>query len=376
MKANYPVQYMCALLTAEASDKDKVSLAIHECRRMEIKVEPPDINQSGTDFTIIKDEELTNDYAIRFGLNAIKNVGKAAIEAIFEARSDGDFASFADFLAKVDGRRVNKRVLESLIKVGALSKFGNRATLLAGLDEVRNRVSKPKGYKNQQGLFSQEEIKNSMKTSASPLLVEIDEFDDEEIQSLERELLGLSLSAKPVDELIGSLASMATHKISGIEKDEMPTAVKIAIVIEDVRVVITKKSGQEMAFVKVKDDTGSLDLVVFPKIYKSTRELWVENTPLLISGKPDNRDDELSILVDEVQTEEDVKDGEQFIHIRIPKDTKTNQLKKLKAILLDNPGNQKVSLLFEENGNRKVNLRLRVAWNKTLERKISRALEV
>ncbi|MBU0569845.1 DNA polymerase III subunit alpha, partial [Patescibacteria group bacterium] len=376
MKANYPVQYMCALLTAECNDKDKVSLAIHECKRIGIKVEPPDINQSGTDFTIIEDEGLANGYVIRFGLNAIKNVGKAAIEAIFEARNEGDFVSFADFLTRVDGRRVNKRVLESLIKVGALSKFGNRATLLSGFDEVRNRISKPKGSENQQGLFSQEEIKNSMKTPTGSLLVEIDEFADEEIESLERELLGLSLSAKPVDELIGSLASSATHKISGIEKDSLPAAVKIAIVVEDVRVVITKKSGQEMAFVKVKDDTGSLDLVVFPKIYKNTRALWADNTPFLISGKPDNRDGELSILVDEVQTEEDVKDGEQVAQIRIPKGTKTKQLQKLKAILLDNSGSQKVSLFFEENGDRKVNLRLRVNWNKTLERKISQALEV
>ena len=155
MKANYPVEFMCALLTAESSDTDKISAAVAESKRMGASVLPPDINQSEVGFAIVSEKSSLEGKAIRFGLSAIKNVGKDAIEAILDARSKGEFVSFADFLSRVDARRVNKRVAESLIKVGALSSFGGRASLLSSLDEVRSKVAKSPGNENQQGLFSQ-----------------------------------------------------------------------------------------------------------------------------------------------------------------------------------------------------------------------------
>jgi len=164
MKANYPVEFMCAYLTAESIDNEKISAAVNECKRIGVHVLPPDINESAVGFKLVAYKESLEGKAIRFGLSAIKNVGKAAIEAIFEARKEDKFHSFADFLAKVDSRRVNKKVLESLIKVGALSSYGTRASLLSSLDLVRNRVSKPPALKNQQGLFTKEEIKNTKAT--------------------------------------------------------------------------------------------------------------------------------------------------------------------------------------------------------------------
>ncbi|MCX6704510.1 MAG: DNA polymerase III subunit alpha, partial [Candidatus Woesebacteria bacterium] len=143
MKANYSVEYMTALLTAESDDKDKVTAAINECVRMKIKVLPPDINESEVGFTIVPEQNSLNGKGIRFGLSAIKNVGEAAIGAILSAREGKKFLSFADFLSKVDGRKVNKKVLESLIKVGAMSEFGSRAALLASVDSIREKVTKP-----------------------------------------------------------------------------------------------------------------------------------------------------------------------------------------------------------------------------------------
>jgi len=376
MKANYPVEFMCALLTAESGDIDKVSAGVNECRRMGIYVLAPDINESSTDFTIVEDKKSHNNRAIRFGLNAIKNVGKAAIEAIFEERNESAFISYADFLARVDARRVNKKVVESLIKVGALSRFGTRAVLLAALDEVRSKVAKPKGDLNQQGLFSSDEIKISKKDDFSKNYLNVEEFSDEEVQSLERSLLGFSLSAKPVSEIISAIIPLATHRIVDVISEEIAERqVKIAAVVSEVRIIITKKSGQEMAFVKVKDDTGVVDLVVFPRIFSETKSYWVDNNPLLITGKVDTREDERALIVDSIETEEIAKEKNEHLFIRIPNSVTAQQLKKLKELLLENPGFQKVSLKFDTKDGKIVDLNIRVSWGKDLAGKISEIFE-
>lgn len=374
MKANYPVEFMAALLTAESNDTAKIADAVNECRRMKIKVLPPDINESEVNFTIIKDESSLEGRAIRFGLSAIKNVGKAAIDAILQARKDGPFNSFADFLSRVDARKVNKRVLESLIKVGAFSSFGKRSALLSSADELRAKISKPKGDSNQQGLFSKEELKKSA-SFENTNLDEIEEFSDEEIQTLERQLLGFSLSAKPVNELIAEFEHMATHKINEIfHIESSEESVKIAAVISDVRIVNTKKSQQQMAFVRVRDDTGSISLVVFPKIFQSTRNHWVNNKPLLISGRIDSRDEEPSLVVNQISGERDVESLTSELYIKIPKNIASESLKRLRDLLLENPGKQRVKLIFEEN-NKSLNLNIKVFWSETLARKISDIIE-
>ncbi len=374
LKAKYPVEFMCAFLTAESGDIEKISAAIGECKRMKIVVLPPDINESGVDFVIVKNKESLNDSAIRFGLSAIKNVGTAAITAILEAREDGDFTSFADFLSKVDARRVNKKVVESLIKVGALSEFGKRAALLASLDDIRSKVGKSKNSKDQQALFTQEEITNSNKTSASSLNSDIEEFNEDELQSLERQLLGFSLSARPVGELITPFAHLATHKIYEISpKETLDEMVKIAAVVTEVKIVVTKRSGQEMAFVRAEDDTGALDLIVFPKIFLETRQAWNDNQTLLISGRVDARDESPAIIVESIETKETVNQNKDHLYITIPSNINPKHLKGLKGLLLENPGPQKVSLIFSDG--RRVDLNIRITWSEKLSLKIGEILE-
>ncbi len=377
MKANYPVEFMTALLSAESNDPEKVSSAINECRRVGIKVLPPDINESNIDFSIIKDKDSHAGKAIRFGLNAIKNVGNAAIEAILEARRDGAFLSFPDFLARADARRVNKKVLESLIKVGALSAYGARASLLASMESIRNKVTKPKGNSNQDGLFSQDEIKKSMSPNFEIELNTVNEFNDEEIQSLERQLLGFSLSAKPVGEVLGSLTHLASHKIQEIfnEASDTQSEIKIAAVITDVRVVVTKKTGAEMAFVKVVDDTGTINLVVFPRLFESTKDVWVDNRALLISGKIDTRDDEVSLLVERIMSKDEINSGNNKLFIKIPKSANVEALRKLRGILVENPGEHQVTLVFEGDRKRTVDLNLKIMWDESLARQIQVILE-
>ena len=365
MKANYPVEYMTALLSAESNDTDKISLAINECRKMKIKVLSPDINESHIDFTIVKNSESLNGKAIRFGLSAIKNVGIAAIEAILSARNDGNFKSFSDFLKRVDSRKVNKRVLESLIKVGALSQFGPRASLLYLIDEIRGKFAKKESSRGQQDLFGGEDTKKDNVEMDANLLshVTVQEFSQDEMQSLERQLLGFSLSARPVAEILASLEHLATHKINEITPENaIGQKVKIAAVVTEIRTVITRNSGQEMAFVKVDDGTGTLDIVVFPKIFGSTKEQWVDYKPLIISGRIDFREDKLNLLVEEVNADGPT-DSE--VQIKIPASAGQVELKVLKELLLQYPGQDSATLVFEGQDKR-VKLSFGISWSKEL----------
>jgi len=376
MKANYPVEFMNALLTAESGDAEKISLAINECRRMEIKILPPDINESDIGFKIIKDKESLEGKAIRFGLSAIKNVGNAAIEAILASRNESKFISFSDFLARVDSRKVNKKVVESLIKVGALSRFGPRAKLLYYAEEIRGKVAKPQVLKGQQGLFGSDDKKvNEAETKEMLLKTDISEFSQEEIQALERQLLGFSLSAKPIIEIISQFEHESTHKIFELSHEgSVGENVRIAAVITDIRIVITRNSGQEMAFVKVDDGTGTIDLVVFPRLFKSARNLIVDYKPVIIAGKIDSRDEELSLLAESIYSpgEEGPEGNEVFI--KIPKDVSTEKLRYLKNLLLNNQGSKEVTLVFTGKA-RNIKLPFKITWNETVARQIASVLE-
>lgn len=374
MKANYSVEYMTALLTAESDDKEKVTAAINECVRMKIKVLPPDVNESDVGFTIVAQKDSLDGNAIRFGLSAIKNVGEAAIGAILSARHDGKFLSFADFLSKVDGRKVNKKVLESLIKVGAMSAFGSRAALLASMDSIREKVVKPKGNDSQQGLFATGDLKKT--ESASVITISnVQEFSDDELENLERQLMGFSLSAKPIAEIIGSLQFQSTHKIFEINSSEVYSEmVRVAGVVTEVRVITTKKTGAEMAFAKIDDGTSTIELVVFPKVFKDTRDFWTEGQPLLVVGKVDTRDESPAILVESIETLSTMRaEKEREVFVKIPESCDVNSLKQLKTLLTQNLGVQTAYLVFEAG--KKIKLPFKISWNETLAKQIAEILE-
>jgi DNA polymerase-3 subunit alpha len=376
MKANYPVEYMTALFSAEEGDVDKISQAVSECRRMKIKVLGPNINESDFGFTIIGDKDSLTGRAIRFGLGGVKNVGKASIEAILSVRKSGIFTSFSDFLARVDARKVNKKVLESLIKVGALSVFGNRATLLSKMDEIRSRVVKPRTLKGQQDLFGPSVKPKEIITEISSFGSEINEFSDDEIEQFERLLLGFSLSGKPVSEIIGSLELKATHKINEISSEVVPgSQVKVAGVVREIREIITK-NGSEMAFIKIEDPTGTIELVIFPKIYKSSKALLIDNRPLLVSAKVDSRNDTPTLIVASIETKDSTNgDKNEVLIINVPAKSSSDQLKNLKKLLIQNPGSKSVVLVFEGSG-KEIKLPIRVSWSKALAGEIAATLEL
>lgn len=300
MKANFPVEFMTAVLSAESKASsgpirdEKVAQIVEECRRTGIKLLPPDINLSQTDFSIELDQKK-QVYTIRFGLSAIKNVGSAAIGAIFEARKSAKFISLSEFCNRVDTSKVNKKVLESLIKTGACDLFGKRAAMLSALPDLILRTHKDKS-KISQGQYSLFESS----TSAEPVnLPDIAEFTDTEKLNFEKELLGFYLSANPYSERLAKFAHKASHTISQLDQS-LKNPITIVGVISKIRKIFTKNGNNEMAFVKIEDLSGSCELIVFPTIYQKTKIYWAVNNILIVSGKLDVRGDRTNLLVERV----------------------------------------------------------------------------
>jgi len=304
MKANFPVEFMAALLTAEVENKDKIALAVAECRRMGIVVYPPDINKSYHGFTIEKEPASREKKAIRFGFSAIKNVGRVAIKEILKAREvGGPFRSLTDLCSRCDTQKVNRKVLESLIQVGALDQFGKRAAMLMALEEIRKKTSKEQQKKanGQTSLFDNFKEGNPG-SHFEDKLPEVEELEKNQLLSLEKKLLGFYLTENPLASALISLAKRITHRIDEIDPaSDVGQKVKIGGIITSVRHVFTRKDNHEMVFVTLEDETGvKIDLVVFPKIYDQTRDIWQPERIVIVNGLVDFREERISIIVQSV----------------------------------------------------------------------------
>ncbi len=293
LKANYTVEYMTSVLTAVRDSSERVAAAIAECRRLGIEVRPPDVHLSGLHFTV-------EGEAIRFGLLAVKNVGQGAIESIIECREkDGEFRSLADLCARVDLRLGNKRVLESLIRVGAMGRFGHPAQLLLALDEAmaagqaqqRDRVS------GQGSLFDALD-------EGAPLerpLPQATEAPARERLRWEKELLGLYLSDHPLGELATEIGTYVNAYSGDLGEELDQQRIVVGGVVTGVRRVLTKAKST-MAVATLEDLQGSLDVVVFPKVFEETGPIWIGDAILLVAGRVDHKGDETVLLADSVWT--------------------------------------------------------------------------
>jgi len=381
LKAHYPVEYMTALLSAESGDADKIVSGVNECRRMGIVVLPPDINLSGADFTIEENKNSLDGKAIRFGLNAIKNVGEAALKEILKEREKKKFDNFSDFYLRVNGQKVNKKVLESLIKAGAMDRFGKRSAMLAGLDRLREKcdlILKQKSA-GQVGLFDQGTGDNNLMVPKDDF-PKIDEFSKEQIRSFEKELLGFYLTEDPFLSLFTILDIENSSKINEIDFENVlgDQKVKVGGIITSVRIVTTKKNNSEMAFATIEDGTGKVDLVIFPKIFAETKNYWEVEKIVVVEGKPDTKEGESpTIIVDRASLIQ--KENEKFDYvIRIPKGTGPATLMELNRLLKNNPGDKTGVLIFE-NGERsfkKLVLNFKVNFTKELEEEIRKLLNI
>ncbi|MGD9093356.1 MAG: DNA polymerase III subunit alpha, partial [Anaerolineales bacterium] len=298
LKAHYPVEYMTALLSVTQNDTAKVALYVADCRRMEIAVEPPDVNSSGWDFTI--EDYPGGASAIRFGLGAVKNVGQGPVGAILAGREDTPFIDLTDFALRVDQRQVGKRALESLIRVGALDSFGSRVALLEGLDQIiAVSASHFRAVEaGQMSLFGEhsgivEEIR------LPPVMSDINR---REILNWERELIGLYVSDHPLSPVMDELTQAVTHFSAQLTEVADNDRVRVAGLIVHIRPHQTK-NGKAMCFAKIEDIQGTIDLVIFPNVWKRVSRLIQYDRIVLVDGRVDADSAEAKILVDKVTTD-------------------------------------------------------------------------
>ncbi|NOZ07130.1 MAG: DNA polymerase III subunit alpha [Chloroflexi bacterium] len=306
LKAHYPVEYITALLTVERHNSDKVAVLVTEARHLGIAVLPPAVNKSAISFTIesTTDAEGNEKSAIRFGLGAIKNVGEGPIAAILTARDEGGpFTSVDDLCERVDLRQVNRRMLECLIKAGALDHFGSREKLLAATERMISASTQKHQAADIGQLSLFDTIPQTDAGSTGSLLDNlgpVDPIPSQEKLAWEKELLGLYISEHPLQRVADDVGKTITTFCGQITPEMENERVIVAGLVRDVRVITTKK-GDPMAFAQLEDLQGQIEVVVFPRIYQKTVELWQEDNILLVHGAVDARNDTAKIRCNAVR---------------------------------------------------------------------------
>jgi DNA polymerase-3 subunit alpha len=371
MKANFPVEYMCALLTAESGDTEKITDGIEESRKMKIIVAPPNINQSNSGFEMEDNPKSLEKMAIRFGLSAIKNVGIAAIENILEERQqNGPFTSFSDFCIRVNSQKVNKRVLESLIKVGAMDQFGERNAILASLDKIRTDCEKLSNKKDsgQFGLFDTPTDTQGKVTPPPDNFLQVEPMSEHDRLILEKDLIGVFVTENPLNKILKPFASLGLPKINQILQKNNDAPVKMTASIKKIRTIFTKKTNAKMAFITLEDETGTIDGVVFPKTYERISNLLEENKAVYIEGKVNIREGDLSILVDSLNDKAPENTSKYDFVITVPKSASQAQLMKLNTLLKNNPNGHR-GLIILPNG-KNLPLNYGVNYNQKIQKQI------
>ncbi len=390
MKANFPVEFMAALLTAESHNADKVAVAIEECARVGIRVKRPDVNYSDIGFTIEPDENSLQGKSIRFGLSAIKNVGEAAISAILAVRKDNQpFDSLTDFCSRVDGQKVNKKVLESLIKVGALDQFGKRSAMLSALDSIRQKTAQEAAQRvsGQNSLFDfSDESDESKKANGSASatrdnLPEMEELSQKELLSLEKDLLGFYLTENPWREVLNKVQNLISHKIYEIDPMiHVGQTATVGGIFTRIKKVFTKKNNSEMAFGTLEDDTGSVDVVIFPKIFESLRQHLQQEAPFLVKARVDYREEKLSLVAEEMTPINGLdlsraRSAKKEIEIVVPQHAGKEALRNLDKVLRSHPGGDTIILVLP-NGDqpKKLPLPYGVNYSDNLDKQVQQLL--
>lgn len=296
MKANFPVEYLCAILTAESGDTEKVAEIINEAVKMGITVLPPEINASFADFTVVNNSNVPGEGIIRFGLLTIKNFGADIANAIIEERRlRGDFKSVTEFLERITHKNLNKKSMEALIKAGAFDNFGERGQLLANM-EVMLAYNKER-----QNIGSQVSLFGDLPTqSLSLTLAPAPKAETIEKLKWEKELLGLYVSGHPLERIRDRIekSGMTIKKIRDEVKPGFP--VTFACIVEEVKIIFTKKNEQ-MAFVKVGDLTSSIEGVLFTKPFAELQNILLVDTVVAVQARVSERNGEKSLVIEKAK---------------------------------------------------------------------------
>lgn len=355
LKAHYPAQYMAALLSCDKDNTDKVVKYINECKLNGIEVLPPDINESFQDFTVVNDR-------IRFGLAAVKNVGGAALISIIEEREqNGNYASLSDFCNRIDGSRVNRKVVESLIKAGAFDSTGcKRSQLLAILDEVlehakavqRERIS------GQMNLFTGGGEKAAT-AAHEPLMPDIDEWPRLKKLALEKETLGFFLTGHPLEGVVRELEMVTDTPIENLDTWNDGKPVRIGGLFQSYREHKSKK-GDRMAFAVLEDMTSSIEVVVFPNTFNTCFHLLATDQPVVVTGQVQQGDRGAKVIAESVDTLPDALEKytrDLVIRIRAHR-TSRRHLEQLKEIFYRHHGTCPVYLTLHFDGRGEVDIEI------------------
>lgn len=298
MKANYPAEFMAAVLTADSGEIEKIAETIGECVRMKLPVLPPDVNESLGNFAVVQTPLIKNAEGIRFGLYTIKNLGKEIADVIIKERlARGQYKSFADFLDRVQHKNLNKKSLESLIKSGAMDEFGERNKLLFNMeDALAYSRESGKAQKNQNSLFI---LMAGDSTLPEMRFKEAEPASQHDKLLWEKELLGLYVSGHPLDKFKDKLKKIKT-KIGNIKNLPDNMLLVTAGMIEEAKKINTKK-GEPMIFMKLSDYTDSVENVIFPKVFEKYASIIREGNCIAVKGRHSIRNGEHSIIAEEIK---------------------------------------------------------------------------
>jgi len=340
LKARYPVEFMAALLSSEMDDTDKIVKYISDCRSMGIGILPPDVNESSANFSASED-------GIRFGLAAVKNVGVSAIESIMEARAkDGRFTSIYDFSSKVDLRKVNKRVVEGLIKCGAFDSTGvYRSRLSAVVDRVMDgggRLARDKEA-GQTSMFDM--MAGAVEENKLDEYPDIPEWNEAELLAHEKETLGFYITGHPLARYEAEVRRFAQNNTA--ELSELPDGRETTLIgVVRARKVTNTKKGDRMAYLNIEDLQGTVEVVVFPELFKSSERYIMEDLPLLITGTVDRTEQGIKIKALKIGSLQEARERmTSRVDIRLSATgASTEDLIKLREVILRHKGSTPVYL--------------------------------
>lgn len=293
MKANYPVEYLAALLTADSGDTEKIAIFVAEAKRMKVKVLPPDINESGSDFTVVGE----NNEVVRFGLSSIKNFGDGISESIIsERKTHGNYKTLQDFLSRVGSKNLNRKSLESLIKCGALDSLNSsRGTLIDNIETLLSYHREATASAPQDSLFGAFAQPPTLQLPANNKPVSL-------IDKLvwEKELLGIYVSGHPLDAHTAMTKKSALTIAKIKEERQQGMFIILPVLVTLVRSILTK-GGEKMAFLTVEDTTGSIEAVVFPRLFKEHAKAIAAGACFLVNGKVSIRNGEVTLAIEELK---------------------------------------------------------------------------
>ncbi len=374
LKTHYPIAYMAALISEVMGSQTKVAEYIDTCKRMGIHILPPDVNYSGVSFTVEENK-------IRFGLGAIKNVGNLAIQSIIAERTKKPFIQLNDFCNRVDSRVCNKRVIESFIQAGAMESLnGHRAQLLASLDEIMHQNAKVNRGRNENQIHLFDNLPDQEQEEFT--YYEVPPYNQRELLAFERELLGLYITGHPLDEYKDVIAHFTSHALRDGEYWNDGSEVIVAGRIMNIKAIITKK-GQPMAFLEVEDMTHSVEVIVFPEVYRKLNPVITKEQIILLKAKVNQHDDGVKLIAETMRRIEEVplpaKSTKQTkpaqLYIRVRKNQENHKLVQLKTLLLKSTGDAEIFLYYEST---KQVIRLtdeyKVTFNEELKRHIEELL--